>query len=129
MAPRHCTLVYEFSSASFTLTMRDPVTPPAPGQPYERIPELVVPGMYGSQVVMCDTGRPADMWDLHLGARLKLLGRQVVLKNSDLATGQWHAGYFRQLQALRDKLHQVRGGVGVVGVGPTEEHPKPRDKG
>ncbi|EFJ46934.1 hypothetical protein VOLCADRAFT_92748 [Volvox carteri f. nagariensis] len=106
LAPRHCTLVYDFASASYNFTMRDPVTPPAPGQPYDRIPELTVPGISGGHVSMCDTGRPAGLWDLHLGARLRVLGRQVVLKNSDLATAQWHSGYFRQLCVLRDKLHQ-----------------------
>ncbi|GLC34965.1 hypothetical protein PLESTB_001183600 [Pleodorina starrii] len=104
LAPRHCTLLYDFATASYCFTMRDPVTPPAPGQPYERVPELTVPGLGGEQVAMVDTGRPADLWDLHLGARLRVLGRQVVLKNSDLATAQWHAGYFRQLCGLRDKL-------------------------
>ncbi|GIL73702.1 hypothetical protein Vretimale_5413 [Volvox reticuliferus] len=106
LAPRHCKLVYDFATSSYNFTMRDPVTPPAPGQPHERVPVLTVPGIYGDQVAMCDTGRPADLWDLHLGARLRVLGRQVILKNSDLATAQWHANYFKQLCVLRDKLHQ-----------------------
>ncbi|GLI61246.1 hypothetical protein VaNZ11_003541 [Volvox africanus] len=106
LAPRHCKLVYDFDTSSYNFTMRDPVTPPAPGQPHERVPELTIPGICGEQVAMCDTGRPADPWDLHLGARLRVLGRQVILKNSDLATAQWHTSYFKQLCGLRDKLHQ-----------------------
>ncbi|GFR50866.1 hypothetical protein Agub_g13153 [Astrephomene gubernaculifera] len=106
LAPRHCTLSYDFASATFSFVVRDPVTPPAPGQPHERVPELRIPGLSGDQVVITDTNRPADVWDLHLGARLRVLGKPLVLKNSDLATAQWHAGYFRQLKALRDQLAQ-----------------------
>lgn len=59
-------------------------------------------------MLLPESGRQAAVWDLHLGSRLRVLGRVVTLKNAELATIEWHDRYCRKMAAIRDAIAQVR---------------------
>jgi hypothetical protein len=74
---------------------------------------LIAPAIYDTH------RRPAECWDLHIGATVMVLGRRTVLKAAPLATAQWIencAARFRQtIGELEHELlkFEKRGGGGA----------------
>lgn len=74
LAKRNVTIDYDLGSQTFTMqsTVADQ--------------ELVVPGLLP---VLRSTGTTADVWDLHVGATLYVLSKQVTLLKADGDTSAW----------------------------------------
>ncbi|KAG2444502.1 hypothetical protein HXX76_001250 [Chlamydomonas incerta] len=107
LAARHCRLVFDFNTQTYTFTMKDPVSPTPPGTAApNHVPELTIRAIQPDQVLLPESGRQAAVWDLHLGSRLRVLGRVVTLKNAELATIEWHDSYCRKMAAIRDAIAQ-----------------------
>ncbi len=68
------TLEYDLASAAFSLRSAN------------EDQELV---MMGPVPVATSAGAPAEVWDLHVGATLKVLGRSITLLKADGETGLW----------------------------------------
>lgn len=49
-------------------------------------------------------GRPVDVWDLHVGMSLILLGRKVTLLKADAYTAAWIDMHAARLKKLKDEL-------------------------
>ena len=46
---------------------------------------------------------PIESWDLFVGRKVNLLGRQTTLMQADLSTQQWNYYYFQKINALRHR--------------------------
>lgn len=54
-------------------------------------------------------GRPLEVWDLYVGAKLSLLGKPTILKQCDCVTGEWNQAQQRRLLAERGKPTLLHG--------------------
>ena len=53
--------------------------------------ELIIPSGGSSPIlsVLTKNGQPAEVWDLHVGATLQVLGRTMTLLKADGETSAW----------------------------------------
>ncbi|KAI9989170.1 hypothetical protein PInf_019309 [Phytophthora infestans] len=59
-----------------------------------------------SHVAHAVTGVPLSVWDLHEGARIKVLGRPTTLRQASLLTRQWLEIHERRLRPVMEQLQK-----------------------
>ncbi|KAJ9511868.1 hypothetical protein QJQ45_004547 [Haematococcus lacustris] len=89
---RYATVTYDLASKSFSLLSSQD------GQDVVLGPVAHVTNRAGG--ASC---RPVDVWDLHVGAKLGMLGRTVCLMKSELRTAQWIEHHAQRLLRLKAK--------------------------